>query len=178
MFHASEKLPFKKKSRLVRHRTWNSSCFPHAHFSMETETSFCRQPLRKGMQRWVLYTCFCQKTKKWNENIIQKRATSFYCWFNSSAYFLKVFHRTWLETWSKCVPLSPCTLCKVWTFWFEVPLQARAEIPSILSGVNPSSAPLQCLNKEKHQIRNEQKKIKKGAAYIWSLAFRTAMIQS
>ena len=150
----------------MRHRTWNSSFFPHARLSMHTETSFCRQPLRKGMQRWVLYTCFCQKQKSEMKTSYRKglplfiadsiAVPTFSRYSIAHGWILEasVFHSLHVRS-ARCKPFVSKYLCR-----------RGAEIPSILSGVNPSSAPLQCPNKETHQIRNEKKKEQRTSG-VW-----------
>ena len=59
-----------------------------------------------------------------------------------------VFHTLHVRS-ARCEPFVSKYLCS-----------RGAEIPSILSGVKPSSAPLQCPNKQTHQIRTKKKKKK------------------
>ena len=149
---------------------------------MVIETIFWRQPLRKGMQRCVLYTCMSTNQKHERQGVAIQSAETYLITVltfsrNSSASGWKLFASVFHSLQVRSARWDPLVSKYLWS--------RGADIAATCSGVKPSSAPLQCPNMKRDNRteiktkRNEGEKKKNcQTAYICSFAFRTAMTQS
>ena len=110
---------------------------------MVIETIFWRQPLRKGMQRCVLYTCMSTNQKHERQGVAIESAETYLITVltfsrNSSASGWKLFASVFHSLQVRSARWDPLVSKYLWS--------RGADIAATCSGVKPSSAPLQCPN--------------------------------